>query len=186
MRWPFLVLALWACKCNEPDDTGDPDEPEDEFCDAGEEAFIQKVMPLLWGRKPHGAYEVEIWAKFAEEHGRDNAVRAMSYDEAYEDRWRDWITDALAVARTGDRANPWCFGTPVMDDDGALARHLRDNPPDVAYGLPFTMADVVISGLREDDLSVIWRANLYARMTTPPYGANVSLEELEAQSRISL
>lgn len=45
------------------------------------------------------------------------------------------------------------------------------------------MADVIRSGLLQDDLSVAWRVNLFARMNRPLRGANVGPEEMEANRR---
>lgn len=177
-----MILALLLLSCGEDPVTP---EPLPEVCDAGDEVWVERVMPLLWGRKPHGAYEVRLWADVAREEGRDVVVRAMTAAPAYVDRWQSLIADLLYVARTGDRGYAACFGAPMLTDDaGELARWLAVTPADgAAYPSAFNMADVSRSALIADDLSGPWRVNLFARMNRPVQGANVGPEELEEARR---
>lgn len=176
----MILALLLSCGGGEaPTDTG-PD-----VCDAGDAAWVERVMPLLWGRKPHGAYEVSLWADAARAHGRDTVVRAMTTSPDYVSRWQDQIIDFLHVARTGDRAYAACFGTPLLPDDtGALARWLAQSASTAdPYPSAFNMADVVRSAVQADDLSGAWRVNLFARMNRPITGANVGPEEMEESRR---
>lgn len=177
-----MIALAWLLSC------GAPEEPVDrgpEVCDAGDEAWVQRVIPLLWGRKAQGSTEVRLWAEVAREHGRDVAARAMTRSDDYVDRWQDWITDALMVARTGDRDHSACFSEPVLPDDrGELATWLATTPADGAeWPEPFNMADVLRSGLHADDVSGAWRVNLFARLARPVQGANVGPYELEESRR---
>ena len=162
-----------------------PDVPE--VCDAGHDAWVMRAMPLMWGRKPHGAGEVRLWSQMADEHGREAVVHAMTLDPEYRAHWRDWFTDALYVARVGDKHYGPCFRNPRFDShDGSITAHLVANDPGVAYpGAAFNMADVILDGLVADDVSVIYQAHLLARMNRPVQGANVSLEELEFNRRVN-
>lgn len=163
---------------------GDPVLPRD--CDAGDAAWVARAMPLMWGRKPHGAAEIELWAQMASTHGREVVVRAMSLDPEYYINWFDWMTDALYVARTGDKEYGDCFaqfGAP--QHDGSLAAFLESNSPATDFGPSFTMADVLYDALIADNLSVVYRAHLFARMNRPTTGANVSAEELEYSRRVN-
>ncbi len=78
-------------------------------CDAGDVAWVQRVMPLLWGRRPHGAAEVDLWVQVAAQQGREAVVRAMARDPEYRDAWLDCFADAMYVARTGDKEYARCF-----------------------------------------------------------------------------
>ena len=196
--WIGLSLATLAMSCTVASDfdplpqtdplvVETPATPEPPaVCDAGDDAWVMRAMPLIWGRKPHGAGEVRLWSQMAAEHGREAVVRAMALDPEYLDHWRDWFTDALYVARTGDKQYGECFRNPRLDNHfGALAQHLALNGPEVSYYQQFNMADVILEGLLADNVSVIYQANLFARMNRPVQGANVSLEELEYNRRIN-
>ena len=177
-----MILAL-LLSCGQGED--DPVAAGPEVCDAGDTTWVQRVTPLLWGRRPHGAYETQLWADLARDEGRDVVVRAMTASPEYIARWRDQITDFLYVARTGDRDYGACFASPLLPEDtGALARWLATAPAAGApYANAFNMADVVRSALQADDLSAAWRVNLYARMNRPMNGANVGPEEMEESRR---
>jgi hypothetical protein len=68
--------------------------------------------------------------------------------------------------------------------DAELAAFIRDN--DAAgtdFGQSFTLGDVLESSLRLDDLSPLYRADMFARMARPLQGANISQEEFEVNAR---
>lgn len=179
----IALFALWSCK-------GPVDPPVEQAltCDAGHEAWVQRALPLMWGRRAHGAAEIRAWADQAASAGRPAVIRAMAADPEFSRWWRQWISDALAVARTGDKAYADCFGEPLRDTwDGSLAQTIRsaDAPWETPADLPFNMADVILDGLAADDLAVIWQAHLFARMYRPVQGANVSELELEYNRRVN-
>lgn len=178
-------FALLSC-----DRTAPEPEPEPVFetCDAGDAAWVQRALPLMWGRRAHGAAEVAAWSAMARAHGREAVIEAMAADPEYVAAWRDWVTDALGVARTGDKAHRTCFASPLREvHDGALTARIARTPetwnePPVE---PFNMADVITDALIADDLSAAWRAHLFARMARPVQGANVSELELEYNRRVN-
>jgi len=183
----LLLLALLACKSDPPTppvvETGPPSS-----CDAGDDAWVQRAIPLMWGRKPRGSAEVRAWSAMVAQEGREAVVRAMAEDPEFAGWWRQWIADALAVARSGDKAYSACFMSPRRDThDGSLTQYIRGvsepwsapTPP----GGSFNMADVILDAIEADDLAVAWQVNLYSRMNRPVQGANVSIEELEFNRR---
>ncbi|MCB9677038.1 MAG: hypothetical protein H6737_18115 [Alphaproteobacteria bacterium] len=185
----IALLAMLACKTAPPGDT-DVEPAVPTSCDAGDEAWVQRAIPLLWGRKAHGSAEVRAWVSMTQQHGREAVVRAMAQGPEYRQWWRQWVTDALAVARTGDKAYSRCFMTPLREThDGSLVQYIRSvdepweatTPSDGA----FNMADVVLDAIEADDLAVAWQVNLYSRMNRPVQGANVSEEELEYNRRVN-
>ncbi len=191
-----LPLALaFSCKSDgEPVDSGIPTEPPVEeqarTCDAGDEAWVQRVIPLMWGRRAHGSAEVRAWAGMVAQHGREAVVRAMADDPQFALWWRQWVTDKLAVARTGDKEYSACFAGPLRDThDGSLTQWIRSIDEPWGAGTPddgtFNMADVIADALVADDLAVAWQVNLFARMNRPVQGANVSIEELEYNRRVN-
>ena len=174
------ALALLVA-CPEPE----PPPPGPASCDAGEQAFVARVMPLMWGRNPHGAAETRMWARAARDHGRDTVVRAMAAGPEYERRWQEWLMDALGVARRGDQAYAACFAEPLLPETSTdLASYLRAaKPAGAAYPEPFNMADVLHSAVAGDDVSIAYRTWLFARMNRPLQGANVPPDELERARR---
>jgi hypothetical protein len=177
------AAALALVSCPNPDPEPEPSGPE--RCDAGEQAFVARAMSLVWGRSSHGAAETRMWARASRDHGRDTVVRAMAGGPEYEARWRDWLMDALSVARRGDQAYSACFAEPLLEaPSGELVAYLRAaKPGSEPWGQPFNMADVLLSAIAADDLSVAYRTWLFARMNRPLQGANVPPDELERARR---
>lgn len=191
MRWPVLPLMGVLLSCGTPVDPVDPIEvswPEvsyEEPCDAGDEVWLRRTLQLLWGRPPHGAAEVGMWLDVVAEHGRDNTVRAMTYADDYYARWGDFLLDALAVARSGDRSHGGCWGSPLLEEHtGSLAAHIgAHGPAGEPYPELFNAADVLQDALVADDLSAVYRVNLFTRMVRPLQGANVGKYDLERNRR---
>lgn len=186
MRRTLLLLVaaagLLLPACPEPEP---PVDPGPEACDAGEQAFATRAITWMWGRSPHGAAETRMWARAAEAFGRDTVLRAMAGGPEYEARWRDWLMDALGVARRGDQEYSACFAAPLLEAPSPdLVAYLRATKPGVdAWPEAFNMADVLLSSIAADDLSVPYRAWLFARMNRPLQGANVPPDELERARR---
>lgn len=176
--------VLVSCSGDEDTDIVVPDYGA-EVCDAGEEAWVERTFELVLGRKVHGAAEITRWATVSREHGREAVVRALTRSPEYVDHWSDWLNDALAVARTGDRSNGACYANPTLTTDrGELAIWLQTAAADGApFAASFNMADVIHSALWADDLSAAYRVNLFARMATPVQGANVGPRGLEEARR---
>ncbi|MCB9690889.1 MAG: hypothetical protein H6736_03655 [Alphaproteobacteria bacterium] len=186
-----LLLALLGCKGPAtPSDTPPPEPtPLPATCDAGDEAWVQRAIPLMWGRRALGAGEVYAWSGLVAQHGREAVLHAMTKSPEYVDWWGLWLTDTLAVARTGDKAFSQCFQNRLVATyDGSLTQHVRgaaepwNSPWDQGS---FTMADLLRDAIVADDLAVPFQAHLYARMARPVTGANVSLEELEYNRRVN-
>lgn len=186
-----ILLALLGCPSPTPPTVVDPapDPAPPASCDAGHEAWVQRVLPLLWGRRAVGAAEVQAWASMADQVGREAVIAGLAQGEPYREWWAIWLTDALAVARVGDKSFEECFGIAELSThDGSLTQHLRSSATPWISPWPggsFTMRDVLLDALVADDLAVVWQANLYARMGRPVEGANVSREELEYNRRVN-
>jgi hypothetical protein len=200
MRW--LIPALWLAACGDDDrepvdgdeteppvvDTDSPvDPPVDPrpaSCDAGDAAWVERAMLFLLGRRPHGAEEIARWEQIVAAHGRDVAARALLRSPMAADRWQDFLQDALAVARIGDRADISCFGEPMLAaPDPGLAAWIATADARQSWPEPFNMTDVLQSAWLADDMSAPYRLHLFARMRLPQQGANVGPRALEAQAR---
>ncbi|MFT5430014.1 MAG: hypothetical protein ACI9OJ_000687 [Myxococcota bacterium] len=160
---PFVIAVLLAAfaSCS-----ADSEMPPSSVPDAGEEAFVKRVLPLMWGRKPTSIREVAVLVDIANTVGRSELVRLMAQSVDFRDHWASVFKDILGVYRIGDPTNVGCYGTRAFDDDSTtLAEFVRDAQPDGPdYALPFTMVDLIRSALMLGDLSPVYRANLFAQL----------------------
>lgn len=178
---------------SEPPDETEPVVPVPESsCDAGDDAFVRRATLALLGRRPLGQGEVlahvqalsEIRnaqvAANAPDTARRLVARAMMHDDAFRVRWTDFLKDGLRIARTQAKSQRSCYGEheSVSPDGGALAKYVRDNPATASQPpVPsFTMRELLASALELDDLSVLYRAHLFAMMSKPINGAALELE----------
>lgn len=153
-------------------------------CDAGDEAWVRRALPIVFGRPAHGVREVALWTQVVGEVGRESALRAMTQSPEFVEQWRRVLMDALFISRQGDKSHYECFGEGLREpDEGELAAFLRDREPlEVGIG-QFNMTDLLRSALRLDDLSVVYRAQLFAMMEKPVTGGNATPANLDLTRR---
>ena len=145
-----------------------PDSEVVERCDAGDEAFVRRLIPALWGRRPASSDEVDLLAQLAASIGREGLVERMARSSEYVERWRLFVLDAMTVSRIHERSNPWCYGTPLLwPPDAELAAHVRDHTPQESarHSSAWTMYDLTASALVLDDLSPVYLANLFVHLS---------------------
>lgn len=174
-------------------DDGEPGGPGDgeELCDAGDEAWVKRTIPFIQGRRPASIREVRLLTSMiaqidglGEHNGRRVVARGLARGDQYLERWKTYLYEELQVNVNGDRRNDLCYDLDGGQGDGPeLAAFIRDNPPTADYGSMFWMPDVVYSGLLLDDLSPIYRADLFASMSAPIIAGNVTPVELEEMRR---
>ena len=170
-------------------DDGEPPGPGDaaELCDAGDEAFVKRLIPLAHGRKPESIREVRLLVSIIEQldmkgiDGRRAVTLGMLRGDAYLDRYKDYLFEELRVNLSGDRRNETCYDLQGEEATSAeLAAWIRDNPVTAQYpGDLFWMPDVTYSALRLDDMSPLLRAETFARLSAPFIAGNVTDAELE-------
>jgi hypothetical protein len=163
--------------------------PLPDTCDAGTEIWVQRVLPLVLGRKPHGAAEVKIWSSVAEAYGRETVVRALTEDDGYLEFWKAMVSDMIKASRSGPDEDLTCFQSPkLLAHDGSLTEYIRTHAPDDGAFKPrFDMADVVIDALVADDLGPVWQANVFARTNYIAICTNQPPpREVEEQRRVAL
>jgi hypothetical protein len=168
-RWAAAcALLMVGCVATEG---GWQPAPVDEW------ALIDASTMLALGRLPRGQGEASLLRDALQAGSPADLMMALTRGDAYRDRWRSALYDVLGVDRIGPRSRPDCFReeTPAaLSSD--LARFVRDAEPDqTAFGAP-TMADLVDSALRLDDLSPILRANLFVELAND----EVEPDDLEA------
>jgi hypothetical protein len=142
-----------------------PNPPQD---DESHASFAREVIPVLLGRRAHGVDEVEAVADIAQLLGREAAVRMLMKDEAFVDHWSDMLVDMLQMQRSPDGGlaaqDGACWGPPTRPNpDPAIAQWVRDHGPTDA-GAPspaWNMTDLLRSAIALDDLSPVYRANLF-------------------------
>ena len=161
-KWLGLILAaalpLILASCF-------PNPPED---DEGHASFAREAIPVVLGRRAHGVDEVEVVADIAQFLGRDVAVDMLMKDDAFVDHWADVFIDLLKIQRDTlggvSAQDSTCWGEPTREDpDPAIATWVRDHAPGDA-GAPspaWNMTDLVRSSILIDDLSPLYRANLF-------------------------
>ncbi len=171
-------------------DDGEPPGPgEDaELCDAGDEAFVKRLIPFAHGRKPDSIREVRLLVSMIEqldmqgEDGRRAVTLGLLRGDAYYNRYKDYLYEELRVNLSGDRRNETCYDLEGNEgDSAALAAFIRDNPVTAEYDGDgdWWMPDVAYSTLRLDDMSPMLRADLFARTAAPFIAGNVTNAELE-------
>jgi hypothetical protein len=177
-----------------PADSGepaDPGDPVEESCDAGDEAFVKRLIPLMQGRRPEGMREVALLVSMIQQldargvDGRAVVARGLADGDAYRRRWKTFLWEQLRINRIEVKSNFDCYSiTTGAGDDGELAAFIRDNDAQGSdFGDFFTLGDVLESALHLDDLSPLYRADMFARMAKPLSGANISQEEFEVNAR---
>ena len=180
----------------------DPPEPDPEMtelgaaCEASDQAFLRRIFLAILGRRPWGQGElIAVEATLAgvrAETGDDPpaarrvVVRALMQEPAFRQRWADFFMDTLKVSRSGPKSLEACYGAPSAEpfDAGELARFVRDHDAESreAPTPGFSMNELVRSALELDDLSVIYRAHLFAMMSKLLTG-NASANEVELARR---
>lgn len=170
MRWLLLAtLLLGSCVEEVVEPPAAVEVPWDEALlapnDAGDEAWVKAIVPTLWGRGPTGMQEVRVLVDLVEQSSREAVVRAMTKSPEYVDHWQDLLLDDLLIDRLSHDSKPECYEQAVGLVGPELAAWVRDHEPeDAGFDTPWTMADLVRSSLALDDLSPLYRANLFARL----------------------
>ncbi|MEX2498763.1 MAG: hypothetical protein WD397_07800 [Wenzhouxiangellaceae bacterium] len=141
-------------------------EPEDD--DEGHATFAREVIPLLLGRRPYGVDEVEAVADIAQLYGRPTVIEMLMKDEAFVDHWSDVLVDLLRIQRErtggiGVAQDSSCWGEPTRNaPDPSIAEWVRDHSPgDAGAPADWNMTDLLQSAIELDDLSPLYRANLF-------------------------
>lgn len=190
----------------------DPDAgPTYLSCSGTDQAFVRNAYLAVLGQRPASQAEVNVYADIMAEvrsHAeqaaeaadggagpdvpdpREVVVRLMLDRHDITSRWAEHIMDALEVPRIEDQSQRTCYGLAARSADqgiadGQLAAHVRDSEPlSGGDGLgDFTMLDLLRSSIALDDVSVVYRAHLFALVSRPIPAANVPPVEAELARR---
>jgi hypothetical protein len=174
-----------------------------EDCQSSDQAWIRRAIVAIGGRRAWGQAEINAYEDVLKgvrgasgadpqkpapagkdlEPARLLVAQALMAEDAFRERWSDFVMDALHTVRIETKSQESCYGPPSSTavDDGALAAWVRDNDS-TAQNPPlseFSMGDLLSSALQADDLSVVYRGHLFAMMSLPIDGANVDFLAME-------
>jgi len=192
-----LSLALsgaWGCGTDTALPPGDqpPAGPTFDQCGGDPPSFVRQAFLALDGRRPFSQAETDVYVdlyKAAATQARDpkDAVaRAIMNRPEFTEHWLDVVMDALHVQRIDLQTEASCWDQGARANGGAsLAAAIRDMPatgPGDGQGA-FTMADLARSAIALDDLSPVYRAQLFSLVSHPMEANNVSPVEAELARR---
>lgn len=191
-----LVLALALIGCGTDAETHTPGElpatPPFNACNADPASFVRQAFLALDGRRPKSQAEVEVYvdlyAAVAAKAGdpKDAVARAIMAEPEFAERWIQQTMDAMHVQRLDIQTEAACWDHALRTTStAALATAVRDQP---ATGLgdggaQWNMADLASSAIALDDVTPLYRAQLFSMMEHPIPAANVGLVEAELAQR---
>jgi len=160
-------------------------------CDGDPASFVRQAFLALDGRRPKSQGEVDVYVdlyKAATELGdepRDVVARAIMNRPEFVDRWTDVLMDALHVQRINIQSEASCWDDALRaTPTPALAMAIRDQrATGNGDGSSFTMIDLAKSSLLLDDLTPIYRAQIFSLVSHPIPAANVPAVEAELARR---
>ncbi len=198
----LLALGLAGCSgCGSdaevPSDTppvpedGGPDRRTFDQCDGDGPSFVRQAFLALAGRRPRSQAEVDVYADLyrqAVEQGRNApeiVARAIMTRPEFAERWVDVVMDALHVQRLDIQSEVDCWDSGLRGTTSpALALSVRGKPAtQSADGMTFTMLDLARSAIALDDLTPIYRGQLFSLASHPIPAANVPIVEAELARR---
>lgn len=184
----LAVSLLSGCEgCNDSSNATDagPDGPGDntfDQCGGDPASFARQSFLSLLGRRPKSTAEVNVYADLYTaadglgDNPKDVVARAIMQRKEFTERWTNVLMDALHVQRLDVQSESDCWdqvnrtGAPTS----ALATAVRDKAASAsADGATFTMLDLARSALVLDDLTPIYRAQLFSLVSHPIPAANV-------------
>ena len=194
----FLALSLALSGCggcgsdaqNQDAAIGDASPPFN-ACDADPASFVRQAFVALIGRRPKSQAEVDVYvdlynAAVAKQlDPKDTVARAIMAEPEFAERWTQATMDALHVQRTNYQNEAECWdGTTRSTVTPALATAVRDQLASGAGdGVAWNMADLAGSSLALDDLTPLYRAELFSMIHHAIPAANVPSVEAELARR---
>jgi hypothetical protein len=198
-------LAPQGCSCgNDADLTDAGVVPTYDQCDADPPEFVRHAFLAIVGHRPRSQEEVDVYVDIFEQvkaigdeagsgsgapppvDPREVVARAILDRPELAERWIDVIMDALHVQRTDIQSEVDCWSAPLRSTvSPALATAVRDQMAtqggDGAGS--WTMLDLARSAIALDDLTPVYRAQLFSMVAHPIPAANVPDVEAELARR---
>lgn len=193
------ALAPQGCSCGNDSDLtdGGMDNPTFDQCDADPEAFAQHAFLALDGHRARSQGEIDVYADIFKQakdldpdgtgpDPRELVARAIMNRPEFAERWIDVFMDALHVQRTDIQSEVDCWNTAARATvSPALATAVRDQMATQSGdgGGSWTMLDLARSAIALDDLTPVYRAQLFSMVAHPIPAANVPDIEAELARR---
>lgn len=193
-------LAPQGCSCG--NDVSPDDETDRTFdqCDADPPELVRHAFLALAGHRPRSQDEVDVYTDIylqAQELAgegdeatgpdpREVVARAILSRPEVAERWIDVFMDALHVQRTDIQSEVACWNSSARSAvSPALATAVRDQSATQAGdgGGSWTMLDLAHSAIALDDITPLYRAQLFSMMAHPIPAANVPDVEAELARR---
>lgn len=181
-----LVFASGCEACGNDSSNNDagPDGPHDnsfDQCGGDPSSFARQSFLSLLGRRPKSTAEVNVYADLYQaadglgDNPKDVVARAIMQRPEFAERWTNVVMDALHVQRLDVQSESDCWDqTSRTTVTPALAMTIRDKAASTTGdGMSFTMLDLARSSLALDDLTPIYRAQLFSLVSHPIPAANV-------------
>jgi hypothetical protein len=170
---------------------GTSDQPYTD-CGADPAAFVRASFLALDGRRPKSQDEVDVYVDLynaAQAKGidpKDAVARAIMARPEFTERWVDVVMDAIHVQRVDIQTEQHCWGkadrgAPVGGSLATVIRSARSTT--TGDGHAWTLLDLARSSIALDDLSPIYRAQLFSMVSNPIPAANVGRVEAELARR---
>ena len=160
-------------------------------CGGDPASFVRQAFLALDGRRPLSQSEVDVYVELYQaaatlgDPPKDVVARAIMNRPEFADRWVETVMDALHVQRLDIQTEAECWDNELRSSvSPALATAVRDHTAmQGGDGQPFTMLDLAKSSLALDDLSPIYRAQLFSLNSHPIPAANVGAVDAELARR---
>jgi hypothetical protein len=194
-----LALALSATGCSS---CGSDQQQSDAGVDGGENfdqcagdpaSYVRQAFLSLLGRRPKSQAEVDVYVdlyKAAEAKGsgadpEDTVARAIMAEPEFNERWVDVTMDAMHVQRYDYQTEATCWDKTLRSGvSAALATTVRDQrSTGTGDGTQWTMLDLARSAMALDDLTPVYRAQIFSMVDHPIPAANVGAVEAELARR---
>lgn len=181
MRTALVLLAVTLAGACHKDRAPDPQPtPTFDQCRGDAASFTRQAFLAIAGRRPKSQAEVDVYVDLftaAETRGDDpraTVARAIANRPEVGERWVDLVMDALHVQRLDYQNEAACWDNALHAQvDPALATAVRDSRATAGGGSAFTMLDLARSALALDDLSPIYRAQIFSLVQHEIPAANV-------------
>ncbi|HTL33490.1 MAG TPA: hypothetical protein VL326_10210, partial [Kofleriaceae bacterium] len=191
---PALALAM-ACGTDhrKPDDDDSQNDVPFTECAGDPASFVRQSFLALDGRRPLSQSEVDVYVdlyeatKAAGQDPKEAVARAIMLRPEFNERWLEATMDAVHVQRLDVQNEATCWDETIRADapDAGLAMAIRTMAATTQGDGKgqWTMLDLAKSALVLDDLTPVYRAQLFSMVAHPIPAANVPPVEAELARR---
>ncbi len=192
----LVAATLAGCGTDhrKPDDgNGSGNDVPYTECAGDAASFVRQSFLALDGRRPRSQAEVDVYVELYDAvkakggDPTDAVARAIMGEPEFADRWIDTAMDAMRVQRLDIQNEQSCWDQTLRTTvDAGLATAVRSMPATATAGDGkgvWTMLDLAKSAIALDDLTPVYRAQLFSMVAHPIPAANVDQVETELARR---